>query len=505
VTATVNTTKTRFPVEWDRDYALYIDGAWVEAGGRDTFQCVDPYDNEPWGRVPVATADDVDRAVAAARRAFDDDGWPQTPAAARAVLLRKLADLIEANAEELAHLQIHENGKLIGEMTAGSHAMAGHARFVAGLAEMMGGTTVQGMPGHTVYNVREPVGVVAAITPWNSPLMLLCWKLFPALAAGCTIVIKPSEVTPTGTLRLAELCDEAGFPAGVVNVVTGFGQPTGAALAGHRDVDKIAFTGSTAAGKAMLAAAGPRIGRVTLELGGKSPNIIFGDADLDNAVHGVMAGIFAATGQTCMAGSRVLVEEQIHDDFVARLTQAASSLKLGDPLDPTVDVGPIASRNQLERVLDYIRIGQDEGATLTAGGERDSSPDTERGLFVRPTVFSGVDNGSRLAQEEIFGPVASIVRFSGEDEATRLANDVDFGLAAAVWTSDVSRAHRMIKRLRAGTVWVNTYRVVHYATPFGGFKQSGLGRELGVDALNAYTEVKSVFIDEGNQQVFGRH
>jgi aldehyde dehydrogenase (NAD+) len=500
----MESTATRFPAEWDRDYAMYIGGEWIEIGERDTFTCVDPFDTQPWGRVPVATVEDVDRAVAAARHAFDEGGWPQTPAATRAAMLRKLADLIEAHAEELAHLQIHENGKLVGEMVGGSYAMAGHARFVAGLAETMGGTTVQGVPGHTVYNVREPVGVVAAITPWNSPLMLLSWKLFPALAAGCTIVIKPSEVTPTSTLRLAELCEQAGYPAGVVNVVTGFGQPTGAALASHPDVDKIGFTGSTAAGKAMLTAAGPRIGRVTLELGGKSPNIIFRDADLENAVHGVMAGVFAATGQTCMAGSRVLVEDEVYDDFVARLTEAASALKLGDPLDPTVEVGPVACRNQLDRVLEYIQIGQDEGAVVTAGGVRETTPETARGLFVRPTVFSGVDNQSRLAQEEIFGPVASLVRFSGEDEAARLANDVDFGLAAAVWTSDVARAHRMVKRLRAGTVWVNTYRVVHYATPFGGFKQSGLGRELGVDALDAYTEVKSVFIDEGNRQAFGR-
>jgi len=504
VTAAMESTATRFPAEWDRDYAMYIGGEWIEIGERDTFTCVDPFDTQPWGRVPVATVEDVDRAVAAARHAFDEGGWPQTPAATRAAMLRKLADLIEAHAEELAHLQVHENGKLVGEMVGGSYAMAGHARFVAGLAETMGGTTVQGVPGHTVYNVREPVGVVAAITPWNSPLMLLSWKLFPALAAGCTIVIKPSEVTPTSTLRLAELCEQAGYPAGVVNVVTGFGQPTGAALASHPDVDKIGFTGSTAAGKAMLTAAGPRIGRVTLELGGKSPNIIFRDADLENAVHGVMAGVFAATGQTCMAGSRVLVEDEVYDDFVARLTEAASALKLGDPLDPTVEVGPVACRNQLDRVLEYIQIGQDEGAVVTAGGVRETTPETARGLFVRPTVFSGVDNQSRLAQEEIFGPVASLVRFSGEDEAARLANDVDFGLAAAVWTSDVARAHRMVKRLRAGTVWVNTYRVVHYATPFGGFKQSGLGRELGVDALDAYTEVKSVFIDEGNRQAFGR-
>jgi acyl-CoA reductase-like NAD-dependent aldehyde dehydrogenase len=507
MTQTSDTTVVpRFSPETDRDYAMLIDGEWVGPGGREIFSCVDPYENRSWGRIPVATADDVDRAVLAARRAFDKDGWPQTSALERATMLRRLADLIEQHADELARIQIHENGKLIGEMTGGALALATHARFVAGLAEITGGSSVSGVPGYTTYTVREPVGVVAAITPWNSPLTLLAWKLFPALAAGCTIVIKPSEVTPTSTLRLAELCVQAGFPAGVVNVVTGFGQPTGAALAQHPDVDKIAFTGSTAAGKAMLAAAGPRIGRVTLELGGKSPNIVFGDADLDNAVHGVMGGIFAATGQTCMAGSRVLVEDSVHDEFVERLSAAASRLTMGDPLDPTVDVGPVACRSQLDRILQYIKIGQDEGAKVAAGGARESATaETQHGLFVQPTVFTGVDNASRLAQEEIFGPVASVVRFSGENEAARLANDVDFGLAAAVWTKDVARAHRMVKRLRAGTVWVNAYRVVHYAMPFGGFKQSGLGRELGTDALDAYTEVKSVWIDEGNQQAFGRH
>ncbi|WP_037144749.1 aldehyde dehydrogenase [Rhodococcoides fascians] len=485
---------------------MVIDGKLVGPGDRETFSCVDPFDNQPWGRIPVATPEDVDDAVRAARRAFDEDGWPQTSAGARAALLRKLADLIEANAEELARTQVHENGKTIGEVRVSVFGLAAHARFVAGLAEATVGTSMHGVPGYTAFTVREPIGVVAAITPWNSPLTLLCWKLFPALAAGCTIVIKPSEITPTSTLRLAELCSEAGFPAGVVNVVTGFGLPTGAALAGHTDVDKIAFTGSTAAGKAMLAAAAPRIARVTLELGGKSPNIVFADADLDNAVHGVMAGIFAATGQTCMAGSRVLVQDSIYDDFVERLSSAAAKLVLGDPLDPSVDVGPVACRNQFDRVLDYVGIGQGEGARLAVGGERDTStPQTARGLFVQPTVFAEVDNASRLAQEEIFGPVASVVKFHDEDDAARIANDVDFGLAAAVWTTDTARAQRMVRRLRAGTVWVNTYRVVHYAMPFGGFKQSGLGRELGPDALDAYTEVKSVFVDEGNRQVFGRH
>ncbi|WP_197054280.1 aldehyde dehydrogenase family protein [Sphingomonas sp. 37zxx] len=493
----------RVPAAFDRDYQMLIDGEWTGSSTGETLRCVDPFDLHEWAQIPAASAEDVDRAVAAARRAFDQDGWPQRTPQERAALLRKLADRIEAHCDELARMQVHENGKLMSEMFGGARAMVPHARYVAGLAENAMGHSVEALPGFTSYTVKEALGVVAAILPWNTPLGLLSWKLFPALAAGCTIVIKPSEVTSASTLRLAELCQEVGFPRGVVNVVTGHGQPTGAALANHPGVDKIAFTGSTGGGKAMMAASVHRVGRTTLELGGKSPNIVFADADLDDAIHGVMAGIFAATGQSCMAGSRVLVEASIHDAFVERLCAAAAKLKLGDPLAADTDMGPVACRNQYAKVQEYIAIGKAEGATLANPELADALPDT--GLFVPPTIFTGVAPRSRLAQEEIFGPVCSVIRFEDEDDAVRIANDISLGLAAAAWTQNVGRAHRMVKRLRAGTVWINAYRVAHYTMPFGGFKESGLGRELGPDALDPYTETKSVWINNGAvRQSFGR-
>ena len=473
----------------DRAYSMLIDGDWTH-GEKDTFQCVDPYTAEPWGRVPQAGTAEVHRAVSAARRAFDREGWPQTPAAERAALLRRLARGIEAHADELAYLQIRENGKLVSEMRPQIDALARACEYFAGLAEATGGRTVP-LHGYTAYTVREPIGVVAAITPWNSPLMLLGWKLFPALAAGNTVVVKPSEITPVSTLRFAELVVEAGFPRGVVNVVTGYAQPTGVALVEHPGVDKIAFTGSTAAGKAIARAAAERCARVSLELGGKSPNIIFADALLDAAVDGIVAGIFAATGQTCVAGSRVLVERPIYEKVAARLAARARELSPGDPLERATALAPLASRAQLEKVLSYFEIARTDGLELLTGGRR-----IERsGFFVEPTVYGNVRNDCRLAREEIFGPVAALIPFEGEEQELAIANDTPFGLAAGIWTESLRRAHRMAARLRAGTVWINNYRQIAYAMPFGGFKQSGLGRELGPEALNDYTEVKSVWID----------
>jgi aldehyde dehydrogenase (NAD+) len=483
----------------DRQFKMLVDGAWIAARDGATFSCTDPFTEKTWGEVPLASAEDVDAAVRAARRAFDADGWPQTPPARRVALLRQLGDLIEANADALVRQQIWENGKLVSEMAPGARALAEDCRFYAGLAETLHGQTLRAsVPNFTTYTVREPLGVIAAITPWNTPLGLLGWKLLPALAAGCTLVIKPSEITPTSTLLLAELIVEAGFPPGVVNVVTGPGDPTGMALAAHPDVDKIAFTGSNRAGRAIAHAAAERCARVSLELGGKSPNIIFADADVSNAVNGVMAGVFAATGQSCMAGSRVLVHDAVYDEVAALLVERGRLMRAGDPLDPETQLGPLASRAQLEKVLGYFEIARAEGQTLLTGGRRMDRP----GFFVEPTVYGEVRNDSRIAREEIFGPVIALMRFSGEDEAVALANDTAFGLAAGVWTEDVRRAHRVIARLRAGTVWVNNYRVLGHAMPFGGFKQSGLGREMGIDALEAFTEVKSVWIDTGNRVHF---
>ena len=477
--------------EIDQPFAMLIDGQWVGAAAEQTFACVDPYTEESWGRIPEASAAEVDRAVRAARRAFDAGGWRQTLPAQRAALLRKLARLIEANAEALTYQQIRENGKLVSEMRPQLDVLASACYYFAGLAETLTGASLtSGFAGLTTYTVREPIGVVAAVTPWNSPLLLLGWKLFPALAAGNTVVVKPSEVTPSSTLKLAALVEEAGFPPGVVNVVTGHG-PVGAALIEHHGVDRIAFTGSTATGRVIARAAAERHARVTLELGGKSPNIIFADANVSRAVDGIIAGVFAASGQTCVAGSRVLVESAVYEEVAELLVSRARKLAPGDPLDPGTRLGPLASRAQLTKVLAYFDIAREERLELLTGGRRLD----RRGFFVEPTVYGRVDNDCRVAREEIFGPVACLMRFSGEDEAVALANDTVYGLAAGVWTESLRRAHRVVPRLRAGTVWVNNYRLISHAVPFGGFKQSGLGRELGPEALHEYTEPKSVWID----------
>jgi acyl-CoA reductase-like NAD-dependent aldehyde dehydrogenase len=482
----------RFPeFHAHREYRMYIDGDWRLAASGKSFSCVDPYTETRWGRVPLAGAEDVGRAVIAARRAFDDGPWRNTTPAQRATLLRRLGDLVEAHAERLGRCETHENGRLLTEMVGAAHATAGDCHYFAGLAETVHGLTVpSSVPEHVGYTLREPIGVVAAITPWNGPLTLLGLKLLPALAAGNTVVVKPSEVTPVSTLLLAELVDEAGFPPGVVNVVTGPGA-VGAALAEHRMVDKISFTGSSATGKRIAAVAAERNARVSLELGGKSPNIVFGDADIDDAVTGVMNGVFGATGQICIAGSRVLVERSVYDGVAELLVERTRKIKLGDPLERGTQMGPVASHAQLGRVLAYVDVARGDGLEILV--EREAVPGV--GFFVNPTIVAAPTNSSRVAREEIFGPVACLIPFDGEDEAVRIANDTVYGLAAGVWTESLSRAHRMIGRLRVGNVWVNTYRVIPRSLPFGGYKESGLGRELGPAALDEFTESKSVWIN----------
>jgi len=474
-------------------YSMLIGGKDVPACSGATFETQNPYTREVWATVPRGGPEDADRAVAAARAAFESDAWRGLTATKRGALLMRLADLIDREAVSLAKAEVRDNGKRLVEMQSQMNRLSGWYRYFGGLADKVEGR----IPPHDnpdVLNLilHEPLGVVVCVTPWNSPLLLAAYKIAPALAAGCTVILKPSEYTSTSSLEFGRLFKEAGFPDGVVNIVTGFGNEIGARLVSHPDIAKVSFTGGEAGGLAVYQGAAGALHDVSLELGGKSPNIVFEDAEFENAINGVLGGIFAATGQTCVAGSRLLVQSSIADRFVSALAERVRDLVMGDPMDPATQVAPVATEAQFRKILDWIEFAKSDGATCVVGGQ---PREVESGaLFIEPTILTGVTNDMRIAREEVFGPVLVVIPFDDEAEALRIANDTSYGLAAGLWTNDLTRAVRMTRKLRAGTVWVNTYRQVSFMSPFGGFGRSGIGRENGIAAVAEFMEPKCVWI-----------
>ena len=476
--------------------SMLIDGAFVLAASGETFDTLNPATQQLLARLPAADATDVDRAVVAARRAFDDGPWSTMKPFDRQRIMLRFADLVEARHDDLAILDTLDMGAPIQRMRANLRRAVGMARFYAGLTTALRGETIaNSIPGDfQTHTRREPVGVVGAIIPWNNPHIAFIWKVGAALAAGCTVVLKPAEEASLSALWLGEMLLEAGLPAGVVNVVTGFGETAGVALSVHPGVDKSAFTGSTATGQAIVRAASTTLKRVTLELGGKSPNIVFNDADLDLAVPGAAMAAFTNSGQVCSAGTRLFVERGIYEEFVGAMTTYARSLTVGDGLDDATQLGPVVSQTQLERVSDYFEIGRAEGATISAGGARLLDGQYANGYFVPPTIFTEVNNEMRVAREEIFGPVVSVMAFDDYESVIRLANSSPFGLGGGVWTNDVNKANRTVSALRTGTVWVNCYGQMDPAVPFGGYRMSGYGREGGVHHIDEFLETKAVWI-----------
>jgi acyl-CoA reductase-like NAD-dependent aldehyde dehydrogenase len=473
------------------DYALHIGGAGTPALSGRSYETVNPFTGQAWAKVADAGPEDVDAAVRAARAALDGP-WGAMTAPQRAAVLRKAADVLEREADRLARLETTDNGKLLRETAGQMAAIPGWFRYFAGVAETARGDTIPtAKPNFLVYTIPEPVGVVGAIVPWNSPLLLLVWKLAPALAAGCTMVVKPSDHTPVTTIELTRCLERAGLPPGVVNVVTGWGPSTGKALVEHPEVDLVAFTGSTGIGKEVARAAAGHLARTTLELGGKSAQIVFDDAPLGAVRDGVIAGIFAATGQTCIAGSRLLVHSAVKEQLVDALAARARTIVLGDPLKRASEMGPLANAQQLDAVRAHIDRALAEGARIVTGGDDGG----KGGLFLAPTIMDGVTPDMALAGDEVFGPVLAVDVFEDEDEAVTKANATRFGLAAGVWTSDVGRAHRVASRVRAGTVWINSYRLVAPQVPFGGVGDSGWGRESGIEAMDSFTETKAVWVE----------
>jgi betaine-aldehyde dehydrogenase len=481
---------------------MFIDGQWVDARSGKERKVQNPYDASVVAVVPEGDREDTTAAIAAARRAFDKDGWPQTPATERARLLFRLADLIERDKEELARLESLDTGKTVEESRWDMDDIMGIFRYFAGLADKDGGEIIASpVPDTTSMVMREPVGVCGQISPWNYPLLQASWKMAPALAAGCTIVMKPSEITPLTTIKVTELAEEAGYPKGVVNTVLGPGAEVGAELSESHDVDLISFTGGIATGKTIMRAATGNVKKVALELGGKNPNIIFDDADFDLAVDYALNGVFFHAGQICSAGARVMVQDGIHDRFVEALKARMERIVVGNGFVEGTEMGPLISPEHLSKVEKYVAIAREEGAELLLGGRRPDDPALQNGWFYLPTLFTNCENDMRIVQEEVFGPVITVERFSTEDEAVRRANSTIYGLSAGFWTRDPDRMERMSKALRFGTVWVNDFNVYFVQAPWGGYKQSGFGRELGRIGLEEYTEVKHVYKNHATQAI----
>jgi aldehyde dehydrogenase (NAD+) len=474
---------------------LWIGGEWRDARDGGRFETSFPATGEALAEVAAGGAADIDDAVSAARRAFEDAAWRRMDAADRGALLWRMGDILEQRGAELARLEVLDNGKPIREAKIDIRQAVDALRYYAGWTTKLQGDTIPVRGNILNYTVREPVGVVGAIIPWNFPLLMAVWKIAPALACGNTVVLKPAEQTPLTALELAAIAAEAGLPAGVLNVVPGLGETAGAALVKHPDVDKVAFTGSTAVGRLIMREAAETVKKVSLELGGKSPNIIFADADVAAAARGAFSAIFYNTGQCCTAGSRLLVHESVKDELLEQLVDRAAKMQPADPLDAKARLGPMISAEHMERVLGYIEQGRAEGAQLLTGGGRALYEGAERGYWVQPTVFDAVAEDHCIAREEIFGPVLSVIPFADDDEAVALANRTEYGLAAGIWSRDIGRAHRVARALQAGTVWINTYHPADAASPFGGYKQSGFGRELGQYSLDLYTQIKSVWVD----------